>query len=267
MLKKSMWLTALGLSCACLLSGCGETTEESETAIKKLLVYCGITMVKPMTEIARIIEKEQDCEITLTQGGSEDLYQSLKASGRGDLYLPGSASYRKRHLEEGLLGEFTHVGFNQAAMVVAKGNPKGVKADLRELLREDLSVVICNPESGSIGRETKRMLTEAGIYDEVFTRATYLTTDSRNLNNALKSGEADLIVNWRATAFFEENAPLMDVIDLPPAIVKPKKLLINLLKFSEHPDIARRMMEYAGSEKGQEIFRRHGFLDNRTQVD
>lgn len=248
-------------------AACSPSSGESERDRKQLLVYTGITMVKPMTEIAQYIEREQNCRITLTQGGSEDLYQSLKAAQRGDLYLPGAASYRERHLDDGLLSDYVHVGYNRVALVVPRGNPKAVKPELTELLRDDLSVVICNQESGSIGRETKRVLSQVGIYDEVFAKAAYLTTDSRNLNNALKSGEADLVLNWRATAFFEDNAPYMEVIDLAPDLAQPKRLLLNLLSFSAHPEIARRFMEYAVSADGQAIFRRYGFLDSGTTSD
>ena len=249
-----------------LLAGCGGEQAPPEAA-KELLLYCGITMAKPMSEIAREFEKSHNVKITISQGGSEDLYQSLKSSRKGDLYLPGSASYRKRHLEEGLLGEFVHVGYNQAAMVVPKGNPKGLDADLNHLTRKDLAVVICNPESGSIGRETKRILEGRGIYQEVLDNSAYLTTDSRNLNRALKQGEADLMINWRATAFFEENKEQMDVIDLDPKQAKPKKLLLNLLTFSSHPELARQFMELASSEQGQAIFRKYGFIDNRVTFD
>ena len=34
----------------------------------KLPFYCGITMVKPMKEIAKIIEKKDNCIIKITQG-------------------------------------------------------------------------------------------------------------------------------------------------------------------------------------------------------
>ena len=60
--------------------------------------------------------------------------------------MPGSASYRKRHIEEGLLGDFVDVGFNQAALVVLKGNPRNISADVKQMLRKDLAIVICNHE-------------------------------------------------------------------------------------------------------------------------
>lgn len=245
-----------------LLAACGDSNAPSQTsAVRELLIYCGITMVKPMQEIARIIEKEQNVRITIAQGGSEDLYQSLKTSRKGDLYLPGSLSYRERYLSEGLLGDTVHVGYNQAALVVPKGNPKGVKPDLGELMRDDLSMVVCSPDSGSIGDETKRILDKAGLFDAVIKRSAFLTTDSRNLNNALKEGKAELTLNWRATAFFEENRDRLEAVDLPASVAVPKKLVLNLLTFSQHPDVARRFMAYAASPEGQAIFRKYGFHD------
>ena len=129
----------------------------------EMLLYCGITMVKPMTEIAQIFEKRENVKILVAQGGSEDLYQSAKKTGVGDWYLPGEPSYRDKHLNEGLFGEFVTVGYNQMAMIVQKGNPKKVKADPREMLRKDLVVIIGNAESGSVGQEAKKVLDDAGI--------------------------------------------------------------------------------------------------------
>ncbi len=249
-----------------VLAACGDTGKDSPNQ-SELLLYCGITMVHPMTEIARIVEQEKGVKITVSQGGSEDLYQSLKSSRVGDLYLPGSASYRQRHLSEGLLGEFVHLGYNQASLMVPKDNPKQVEADVASLLRDDLSVVICNPESGSIGKETKRILDNAGIYQRVLEKSLYLTSDSRDLNRALKTGDVDLILNWRATAYFDENKQQIDVLDLDPAQAKPKKLVLNLLTFSRHPEVARYFMQLAASERGQAIFRKYGFLDNQMKSD
>ena len=262
---RSLHSIFLSVIVSIFLVSCDSATQSSDRP--ELLFYCGITMVKPMREIANIVEQEKNVTITMSQGGSEDLYQSLKASGQGDLYLPGSASYRKRHMEDGLLKDFVHIGYNQAAIFVAKGNPKNVDADVKSLLREDLSVVSCNPESGSIGRETKRILDNAGIYDQIVDKSVYLTTDSRNLNAAIINKDADAVINWRATAFFEENRPHMDVINLDPEQAKPKKLLLNLLAFSKHPEIAKYMMEVAASERGQAIFRKYGFLDKEMKSE
>ncbi|MCV6587725.1 MAG: substrate-binding domain-containing protein [Marinobacterium sp.] len=244
-----------------LLVACN-SDEAANKARPQLLIYCGITMAHPVEDIAKIVAKELDIEILVSQGGSEDLYKSLSASRQGDLYLPGSAAYRTKHHAEGLLGDVVHVGYNQAAFIVQKGNPDGIKPQLSELLRNDVNVVVGNAQTGSIGKETKRILDRQGIYQQVLENTVFVTTDSRNLNKALREGEADLIVNWRATAFFRENRDAMEIVDLPPALATPKKLLINQLTFSRYPEAGQYFMEFAASERGQEIFRSYGFLDN-----
>lgn len=258
---KTVWTWLLLFSFTLTCGNAAESPARSE-----LLIYCGITMVRPMTEIARLFEQKENIKITLAQGGSEDLYQSAKKSQTGDLYLMGEPTYRVRHLAEGLLGDFAVVGYNQMSLMVRKGNPKKIKADPRELLRQDVAVIVGDADSGSVGHETKRILEELGIYQAVVEKAVTLVSDSRSLNSAMKKGEADATLNWRATGFFPDNAEAVDVIDFDSKLAKPQALLLNLLSFSKNQELARRLMAYTASEEGQAIFRKHGFLDNKTAV-
>jgi molybdate transport system substrate-binding protein len=252
-------LLNLLLMSGCLLLASGQAAAEER---RDLLIYCGITMVNPIKAIAARFETEHQVKITISQGGSEDLYDSLKGSQQGDLYLPGSSGYYKQYQADGLLGEFVHVGFNQAALIVQKGNPKGIDGRLENLERKDIAVAIGESSTGSIGMETKKILEKKGNYQKVMDNAALVATDSRNLNRALKMGEVDLILNWRATAFFQENRDQLQAVDLDQKDAEPKKLLLILLKFSKQPELARKFMDYAASEQGQAIFRENGFLDN-----
>ena len=228
----------------------------------QLLVYCGITMVRPVTELARSFEQAEKIRVTITQGGSEDLYQSAKKARVGDLYLPGEPEYRARHLAEGLLGDYKVVGYNQLALFVRKGNPKGVKADVREIFRKDLTLMIGNADSGSVGQETRQMLDRLKLYPKAVEKAEFLMPDSRAINLAMKRGEADVALNWRATAFFPDNVPHVEALDLDPRLAPPRALLLNLLSFSKQQAAARRFMDYVASPEGQAVFRKWGFLDN-----
>ena len=265
-IKQLKWFSGLPGAgrLALLFALLGPLSVQAQTAKPEMLIYCGITMIRPMTEIAQGFEKRENVKITLAQGGSDDLYQSAKKSGLGDLYLPGEPTYRDKYLSEGLLGEFQNLGYNQLAIVVPKGNPKKVKGDPKELLRPDLAVAIGNVSSGSVGKETKDVLEAAGIYQKVIAASAFLAPDSRGLANALKKGEVDTILNWRATAFFADNVAQMDVVDLDKKLAKPQALLLNLLTFSKNKELARRFIAFAASEEGQAIFRRHGFLDNKA---
>lgn len=228
---------------------------------KELLFYIGITMVKPVDELVKNFEQKHNCKINILQGGSQDLYDSIKMSQAGDLYLPGSVSYRDKHINEGLLLDGKFVGFNKIALIVKKGNPKNIKASLDELTNENIRVVLGNASSGSVGNATKKILTEYGNYKEALLNAIYLAPDSRNLTKAIVENEADLVMNWYATSFWPSNKEYVDALVLDEKFAKKAKLVFNLLNTSKNKELAKEFMEYAASKEGREIFYKFGFLD------
>ncbi len=229
----------------------------------QLLFYCGITMVKPIKDMAKIIEDKYNCEIKISQGGSKDLYDSLKYAKVGDLYLPGSDSYRKQNLADGFLLDEVYIGYNQAALFVLKGNPKKFSS-LDDLVKSNNAVTLCDPKSGSIGKMTKAILEKykgKEFFYDAYDNVTMIGTDSRNLNRALIDMQAELTINWKATAFWPENAPYVDVVEIDEQYAPKKRLVMNLLSFSKHPDIAKAFMEFARGPEGQVIMKKYGFLD------
>jgi molybdate transport system substrate-binding protein len=240
-----------------LTVGCQKTEENSPK--KELLIYCGITMIRPMQEIARIIEQKHNCIIKITKQGSGALLKSIETNMVGDLFLPGSESYMKICLEKGWVKETVDVGFNRAALIVQKGNPLAITADLHNLLNKKYRTVLGSTENGSIGKETERILNGIGIYQQAIDNALYLTADSKGMVQALHKQKVDLVLNWYATALWEENKPFMDALQLDDDIAPPHKLVLGLLTFSPYPDIARSFLALAGSKQGKDIFASHGF--------
>jgi len=186
------------------------------------------------------------------------LLRAIKVNRVGDLYLPGSDSYIRTCVEEGLVTDTAFVGYNKAALMVQKGNPKSIPADLASLTDPGYYVVIGDPESGSIGRETQKILDRRGIFAEASANARRLTTDSKDLIRVLKEREADLVVNWYATATWPENEAALTALPIDSRFATPKRLVIGLLKTSRFPEIAKKFMSYATSPEGRAIFGKYG---------
>lgn len=149
-----MKLFALSLIFLSLI-GCSKSPEPQEK--ENLLIFCGITMIPPMQELAKEFEQKHSVNVTLTQGGSQDLYDSIKLSGEGDLYLPGSPYYRIYNLKDGILLDHVFVGYNRVAMMVQKGNPKNLTADLDVFVSPNVNTVLANPQTGSIGKASQKV--------------------------------------------------------------------------------------------------------------
>lgn len=240
-----------------LTAGCRNAEEAAPR--KELLIYCGITMIRPMQEIAQIIEQKHNCTIKITKQGSGALLRSIEANMVGDLFLAGLEPYMKTCMEKGWVKETVHVGYNRAALIVQKGNPLGITADVNNLLDKKYRVVLGSAENSSIGKETERILSRIAIYQQALENALYLTADSKGMVQALKEQKADLVLNWYATSLWEENKPFMEALQLDEDMAPPHKLILGLLTFSPYPDIARSFLDLAGSEQGKKIFADHGF--------
>lgn len=226
---------------------------------KELLIYCGITMIRPMTEIKEIIEKQENCSIEITKGGSGNLLVAIEQSGVGDLYLPGSENYITDALKKGLVKDTTTVGYNMLTVMVQKHNPLKISGDIRNLYLKDYYVVIGNPNSGSVGKATKKFLDSQGVFNKVEQNAIRFTTDSKDLSYALINKEADIVINWYATYTWDNNKDYMEILKVPKIEQSKSELILAQLSSSKHPDIAQKFLEYASSKEGKAIFEKYGF--------
>ncbi len=230
---------------------------------QELLFYIGITMIKPVQELAQKFEKENNCKIKILQGGSQDLYDSIKMSKIGDIYLPGSVSYRYKHLKDGLLLEGKFVGYNKLALVVKKGNPKKIKASLDELTNGNLRVAFGDDHSGSVGNVSKKVLLKKGIYKKAILNTSLLEPDSRTLTNLIIKDQVDLILNWYATTFWGENKDYVQALELDDKFSNKSKLVFNLLSSSKNKILSKKFMDFAASSEGREVFYKYGFLNDK----
>jgi ABC-type molybdate transport system substrate-binding protein len=95
----------------------------------------------------------------------------------------------------------------------------------------------------------------------------YLAPDSRNLNTAIIKNDADLILNWYATTFWEENTPYLEGVLVDDKYAKKSKLVLNLLKTSKNKALAQKFMDYAASKEGKDIFQKYGFLTKQERAN
>ncbi|HEY88126.1 MAG TPA: extracellular solute-binding protein [Thermoflexia bacterium] len=259
MKRYTILVVVLLMSAATLLAGCDQQPATAEK--RELLIYCGVTMMQPMEEIATIIEKEENCTITIKAGGSGNLLETIQTDRVGDLYLPGDDSYIVTCLAQDLVIETVLVGYNKAAMIVAEGNPLGITADSTSFTNEDYVLFLADPDTASVGRETQKILANMGILDQAMGNVQSLAANATELTDALKNGEADLIVNWYATSTWPENAPYVDALPISAEYAVKKKLVLGLLSTSESPELARKFMAYVASDAGQRLFNKYGLSD------
>ena len=244
----------------CIVACDMEKYPEAEDACScELLIYSGVTLIQPLKEIVALAEDKTSCRIRISYGDSGHLLRSIRVNKVGDIFFPGSASYLNTLITEGTITRNVQVGFNRAGLFVQPGNPLNFTSNLKSFTDKQINIVLGNERSGSIGKETKRILSEAGIYKDAVYNSLYLTTDSKGLSSAITNHDADLVINWSSVAFLPENRGKMELIPLSDKYGKKQTLSMGILKYSQHPEIAKKVLEVAMSAAGQDVFRKYGF--------
>jgi len=242
-----------------ILVGCDNHVADWGSNSQELLIYCGTTMSAAIGDIADVFEQRENCRVKIIKGGSGKLYQSIRINQVGDLYSPGSESYMQQCLNENIVHETRVVGFNQAALLVAKGNPLAISTDLNNFTNGCYRTVIGALDSSSIGLETEHILGKLGLYQQAVEQVMFFAVDSKDIVQAVEEKTADRVLNWTAAVLSEKKNNKVDVLPLNNIIAPLHPLILGVLKTSYDRELARRFIELAGSEEGQQIFARYGF--------
>jgi molybdate transport system substrate-binding protein len=137
--------------------------------------------------------------VELRFGGSGDLLAQLRTpGGRADLYLPIDESYTREARAAGVIdGAAYPVGSFRAAVLVAPGNPKGVRA-WGDLARPGVRVAV--PAAGAgVGKLARDHLQATGRWDAM-SAGVVETGNVTDAANACRTGGVDAAIVWREVA-------------------------------------------------------------------
>lgn len=231
----------------------------NDSAKKELLIFCGITMIDPVKELMDLYHKESGVRASMSYGGSADLMKSVMINEIGDIYFPGTDSFVAEAERHGIVVDKRQVGSNQAALFVQKGNPKNLTGNLDELTDPTIQVAIGHPDLGSVGKEAKVILEAKGIYDKVVANAAMMQPDSKALSSLILDGKVDVVLNWRAAYFLQDNRTRMDMVPIAGEWARTHALTMTVVRYSKHRAEAIAFLELCASQKGREIFAKFGF--------
>lgn len=235
-----------------------DVVEESTSGSAALLVYCAAGVKPPLVEAAKQYQQAYGVRVELQYGGSGTLLSNLQVARTGDLYLSADHSYQEIAREKGLVREVLPLARMKPVIAVRKGNPKGI-ATIRDLIKPDVRLSLGNPEAASIGKQTRKLLEKAGLWEQVkaqVERNGVFKPTVPDCANDVKIGAVDAAVTWDATV---NQYPDLEAVEVPEWASADKTIGIGVLASCRQPTRALRFARYLNSTIGNEVFRRHGY--------
>jgi molybdate transport system substrate-binding protein len=157
----------------------------------------------------------------------------------------------------GLVASRRDVCYFVPVILVAKGNPKGIKS-LQDLLQPGLRLGLGNPEACAVGQVSAKMFQKNRIPLDAIKKNTKVETLTVNeLGLQVKTGHLDAAIVWDATAAYYRDSA--DAIPIPRAQNVISRVTISVLKSSTSPDLAQRLVDFLAGEAGQAILKKHSY--------
>ncbi len=233
-----------------------------ETTGEPILFYCAAGIKPPVEAICNQYEKEYGKPIEINYAGSGTLLSNLRVAEKGDLYLAGDQSYIEIARKKGLVKEEIPVAHLVPIIAVKKGNPKKIQT-VNDLLRDEVSFGLANPEMASVGRTSKDLLEQSGHWPKVARQADVNKPTVNEIANAIKIGSIDAGIIWDAVA--AQYAEL-EIVHVPELDQGKQQITIAVLASSEQPTEALKFARYlTARDRGLQVFAEKGY--NPVQGD
>ena len=245
-------LAGAAIALVFVLGACGGERDDRPS----LRVAAASSLTEVFTELARTFEKDHpDIDVVLDFGASSAIARGINEGNPADVFASADATSMGDVVDAGNVAAPPEViARNRLAIVVEKGNPKGIDG-LADLAGDDVTFVMCAAEV-PCGRLGAAALAKAGVQ----AKAASLEETVKAVLGKVRLGEADAGIVYAtdvaAGAGNVDGVPIDGADD--PAL--EAVYLMAVTRRAANPDAARDWVDLVFSEIGQRAFADQGFL-------
>ena len=255
MLRSRTRLAAVLAVAALVLAACGGGGGSASGSANELKVFAAASLTAAFTDIGKqFTSANGGTKVTFNFAGSQALATQIQQSAPADVFA--SADLANMGKVKDLVGTPQNFASNLLAIVVEKGNPKGVKG-LDDLASPDLKVVLA-AEDVPAGRYAKQVLDKAGV------KVTPVSQEDnvKAVVTKVSLGEADagIVYVTDVTAGGDK----VEGVDIPQTQNVTATYPIATVKATKAQDKAQAFMDLVLSAQGQQVLEQYGFLPPPT---
>jgi molybdate transport system substrate-binding protein len=260
MLRSRIRLAAVLAVAALVLAACGGGDDDSggssgAAPSGELKVFAAASLTAAFTKIGeQYAAANGGDKVTFNFAGSQALATQIQQGAPADVFA--SADIPNMDKVKDLVGTPQNFASNLLAIVVEKGNPKGVKA-LDDLAGPDLKVVLAAKEVPA-GKYAKQILDKAGVSVQPVSQE----DNVKAVVTKVSLGEADagIVYVTDVTAGGDK----VEGVDIPKAQNVTATYPIATVKASKDQEGASAFMDLVLSAEGQQVLKEYGFLPPPT---
>jgi molybdate transport system substrate-binding protein len=260
MLGSRTRLTAALAVAALVLAACGGGDDDSggsssAAPASEIKVFAAASLTAAFTKLGDDFSAANGgTKVTFNFAGSQALATQIQQAAPADVFA--SADTANMDKVKDLVNTPQNFASNLLAIVVEKGNPKGVKT-LQDLAKPDLKVVLAAEEVPA-GKYAKQLLDKAGVSVTPVSRE----DNVKAVVTKVSLGEADAGIVYVTDV--SAGGDKVEGVDIPEEQNVVATYPIATVKASKAQDKAQAFMDLVRSAEGQQVLKEYGFLPPPT---
>jgi len=192
-----------------------------------------------------------------------------------DLFASVNLKHLRKLKNKGKMDDYMIYTHNKLELMVAKGNPKGIKGP-QDLARDDLVQSHPNPLTEGIFKfYGSEMLKDLGLYKKITAnkmckicwaiegKTWFTSRHHRETPHRIENGKADVGIVWSTeVAYAKANGRQIDGVTIPAPLNKQDKVgyAIGKLRQGRNHKNAKRFLDYLATDSAQDIYAKYGFV-------
>ncbi len=241
-------LAIVGLAALLLKTGGPGQSDDGD----HLVLYCAAGMRVPMDKLAAEYEEKYGVRVEIQYNGSNALLVQLQADkfNEADLYLAGDDFYTQKAKDLGLAVEQLPIAYMRPVIAVPKDSEKKIES-IKDLLREDVRVVIGNPDAAAVGRAVRKRLNrfeteEGSLWTQLESNVVENGVMKPTVNEVatdIKLGAVDAGIIWDSTVAMPKFRDYLKAIPVEELDGDPNLVTVAVLSSCKQPTTA---LKFAG---------------------
>lgn len=228
-----------------------------EASAAELYLLCGAGMRQPVDQLTKDFTSRTKIVVRTEYSGSGKLLARLKATGEGDVYIPGSHFYiDKLKAEKDVLS--SHPVVLHTPVVAVWRKTTGSIKKFADLAAPGVRVGLGDPQAMALGRTAEEILRNSGMADRILPNVVVRAATVKQLALYVTRGDVDAGIVGRADAVQFRDSVRM--IEIDPGWYKPEVITAAVLKTSRNPENARKLADFLSSPAAVKVFEKYGFL-------
>ncbi|MEM8721109.1 MAG: molybdate ABC transporter substrate-binding protein [Cyanobacteria bacterium P01_G01_bin.39] len=232
------------------------------TTSTQLTVSAAASLKNVMEAIEPIYEQEHPkTEIIYNFASSGSLQRQIEQGAPVDIFISAAKSKMDDLEQQDLLLAETRQDLlkNQIVLITPSANNKNQLKleDFKELTNEKIDrIALGEPKSVPAGKYAQEVLTSLEIADRVNDQAIY-GKDVRQIVNYVATGNVDAGIVYRTDAQAADNVAIAAIA--PETSHSPVIYPIAVIKDSDRPEAATKLIEFLTTPEAQAVFEDYGF--------